>query len=192
VLFELGEAPGNAHGAEHGEVSGGVGLVGIEHVPSQSKRTPLIDENFLISIFDRLELTLSSMQNKKGAPERPFFHELASRFASRIGAHRQLRLPRSPTPRRRNPSKLKRAGVAKRLTLFLLLKVFEHFHAGMMMKRSPNLKGRVARQSKEIVFIVFPDELRCNPPWKRNCWCDRLRCMRLKTSIEIEATWKLT
>ena len=30
VLFELGEAPGNAHGAEHGEVSGGVGLVGIE------------------------------------------------------------------------------------------------------------------------------------------------------------------
>src|SRR5579859_2178457 len=30
VLFEFGEAPGNAHGAEHGEISGGIGGVRIE------------------------------------------------------------------------------------------------------------------------------------------------------------------
>ena len=39
VLFEFGEAPGNVHGAEHGEVGGSVGGVGVE------ERAVPIEEN---------------------------------------------------------------------------------------------------------------------------------------------------
>jgi len=80
-------------------------------------------ENFLISIFDRLEFDTPVNAKQKGAPERPFFMNLLLGCFLELEAHRQLRLPRISNARRRNPSKLKRAGVASGLTLFLLLKV---------------------------------------------------------------------
>src|SRR6267154_4366269 len=41
VLFEFGEAPGNAQGAEHGEIGGRVGGVGVEEcaVPIEEDAT---------------------------------------------------------------------------------------------------------------------------------------------------------
>src|SRR5262245_41367544 len=69
----------------------------------------------------------------------------------------------SPTPTRRKPSKLNSAGVTSGFTLFLLLKVLNISTAGVSVKRSPNLKGRVARQSKEMYSLSFHIELRLQP-----------------------------
>src|SRR3954451_3386328 len=66
----------------------------------------------------------------------------------------------SPTPCRRNPSKLKSPGVESGLTLLALLKVLNNSNDGISWYLSPNVKGRASRQSKEKYLLSFRRLLR--------------------------------
>src|SRR5882672_7504826 len=68
VLFEFGEAPRNAHGAEHGEVGGSVGGEGVEE-----RAVPIEEDAFEGGIilyghfFEEMSLTAARGKQKRSA-----------------------------------------------------------------------------------------------------------------------------